>query len=309
MQLVTGVSCVHRAAPRVRLLGARRCLLDPPSCGRLPHLWEGPEETHHLTGGEAESLMAKREGETKRGVRAAGSPNPPPLCPAPKTLRAGRWPSQCLSPVPARRCPSLPHPHPKEAEGLLHPDPWVLHRELTHHGAMCGLQPRSSGGSWYSALPAGGVPSPLVGMRRRVVSRVPLGGAGAQASRALGPCPRSPPPWLSPARGQEPGYLAGGRGSVKFGGRHGPGEGSATGATQRWAEAAPLYIEAPGACPVPGRRRGPVGHRPPRDPPRPSRRNPPPVRRSGVPGVENIRPARGQRETEGQTGPGRQRRS
>lgn len=248
----------------------------------------------------------RREGRSQ-GSRAAGSPTPPLYGPAPKTLRAERCPPQCLSLVPARRCPRLPHPHPKEAEGLLHPDPWVLHRELTHHGAMCGLQPRSSGRSWNSALPAGGVPGPLVGMWRRVVSRVPLGGAGAQGSRALGPCPRSPPPWLSPGRGQEPGYLAGGRGAVKFGGRHGPGEGAATGATQRGAEAAPLYIEAPGACPVPGRRRGPAGHRPPGDPPRPSRRNPPPVRRSGVLGVENIRPARGQRGTEGQTGPRRQR--
>lgn len=150
---------------------------------------EGPEETHHLTGGEADSLMPKREGETKEGVRAAGSP-PAPHCPAPQTSRAERWPPQCLSLVPARRCPRLPHPHPKEAEGLLHPDPWVLHRELTHHGAMCGLQPRSSGESWCSALPAGGVPGPLVGMWRRVSVAGPPGGRG----RSRFPCSRPLPP-------------------------------------------------------------------------------------------------------------------
>lgn len=102
-----------------------------------------------------------------------------------------------------------------------------------------------------------------VGMWGEVVSQVLLGGEGVQGPRASGLWLCSPPPWLSPGRGQEPGYLAGGRGSAGIGGRHGPGGNSATAATQHWAEAALLYIEAPGTCPVPGRQRGPRGPAPP----------------------------------------------
>lgn len=248
-----GHGSVRTGSPRARLLRADAALQALPLIRVLGFGGEGPEETHHLRGGEAERLMEETDRERQR--RESGRSDL--YCRA-QPLRL--WVREVAatargSPVPARRCPRLPHPHPKEAEGLLTPGP---HRAGTpsSHIPSCAGQGR---GSWRSALPAGGAPGPRACVRTsgrgvQAVSRVPLGGAGAQGPVPAAPAPQ-PPPWLSPGRGQQPGYLAGGSGSAGLCRARRAARtrrDSAAAAAQRPAEAAPLYIEAPGACPVPG---------------------------------------------------------
>lgn len=310
-----GHGSVRTGSPRARLLRADAALQALPLIRVLGFGGEGPEETHHLRGGEAERLMEETDRERQR--RESGRSDL--YCRA-QPLRL--WVREVAatargSPVPARRCPRLPHPHPKEAEGLLTPGP---HRAGTpsSHIPSCAGQGR---GSWRSALPAGGAPGPRACVRTsgrgvQAVSRVPLGGAGAQGPVPAAPAPQ-PPPWLSPGRGQQPGYLAGGSGSAGLCRARRAARtrrDSAAAAAQRPAEAAPLYIEAPGACPVPGAgRRGAKWPGPtvlqPGDPAKP----PPPILNLGSrgwagPTLPEARRRGGARERQTETSRGTDRR-
>lgn len=80
----------------------------------------------------------------------------------------------------------------------------------------------------------------------------PTGGRGRSRSLCLRPLPRSPPPWLSPGRAGAgvPGRrqrLGGARRATRM------ARGAAAAAAALLGSGgAALYIEAPGACPVPG---------------------------------------------------------
>lgn len=225
-----GSELLHRVSPRGRLLGARGCPWALPLPRGLGLCGERPEETHHLTGGEAERLMTETEGQ--RQSRESG---PPGLYPTAQPLRllrprGGRLGASVLSlPGGVQSCPT---PTPRSQRNSCPLDPMApaprAHTSRVVLGSP-GVPALGLGRPIQRRWGWGGASGPRALGRGRVASRVLLGGAGAQGPRPRGPCPRSPPPWLSPGRGQEPGYLAGGSCSVGL-----AGGGRARAGRRRW---------------------------------------------------------------------------
>lgn len=190
--------------------------------------------------------MAETEGERQK--RESEQPGPYPHCPAPKT-REERWPATVVRPVPDRRCPRLPHPHPQGGGGI----------------SVAASCTRLHPGAHTSRVAPGsaGVPAPGPSSGRRAGSRRPL---------------RPQPPSLALPGARAGAGVPGGRrrlggaGGRRGGGGCGGGRGGGGGGGGTAGRAAPLYTEAPGACPVRGG--GGAGPRPAPHPLRPRRSRP-----------------------------------
>lgn len=156
----------------------------------------------------------------------------PLSCPCQEVSKAAPPPPQVARGIPARRTP------------------WLLHPELTHPGLYWAAP-----GCRHLTVPTEVGVGGHAGSSRAWQGAGSVAGPAGGRGRSRSPSPRPLPP--QPPSLALPGGAGRSRGTWRrqlLGGARGrrTGQGRAAAVARLGTKAVPLYIEAPGACPVPG---------------------------------------------------------